>query len=185
MKTETENSVDVRIFGLSFTSHYILESNYFSREASCISFSHIRSSHWNQTPDTVILDQICSQKHMTGPNRPPFKRWISLTKPTAASYFMSWSRATSGIDEHTKGALIAQVTKIFANEFSKDKYVDGCIFLMDPTRISEEIQFYHSYKNLQFIWREAGHPFPMLRVGVHALESVWISSKKNPHNHTF
>lgn len=94
---------------------------------------------------------------------------------------MSWSRVTSGIDEDTKGALIAQVTQIFANEFSKDKYVDGCIcFLMDSTKISEEIQFYHSYKNLKSIWREVGHPFPILRLGVHALESVWISSKKNP-----
>lgn len=36
MKTETENSGDVKIFGLGFTSHYILESNYFSWEASCI-----------------------------------------------------------------------------------------------------------------------------------------------------
>lgn len=87
-------------------------------EAKCVSFSHVRISHGKQTPGTVILDQVHSQKHMTGLNRPPFKRrisfpaWLQHKAPTAAHCLMSWSRVTSCIYEESRRALIAQVTKI-------------------------------------------------------------------------
>lgn len=148
------DSSHAKFFGLNFTSHYIPEFSCSSQEAKCVSFSRVRISHRKQTPGTVLLHQIRSQKHMTGLNRPPFKRLTALT-----ARLQHKAHSSPLFNELIEGDLLSLVKmlgellllkapKLLLMDSAREKPVDGFIcFLMDFTRISGEIWFYHSHKN--------------------------------------
>ena len=117
-------------------------------------FSHVRISHGKQTPGTVIVDQTHSQNHMTGLNRPPFKRRTSLTV-----WLQHKAHSSPLFNELIEGDLLSLVKmpgelsllkspKFLLMDSAREKRVDGFIcFLVDFTRISGDTWFYHSHKN--------------------------------------
>lgn len=111
----------------------------------------------------------------------------SSTEPTAAPFPMrgqSWPRVS---DEDSKGALLAQVNKIFSTGISTGEMCRWFYLLPHGSYRDLWSDLVLPFpQKLWLIWKEASHPLLILRVGVHASRSVWISTNKNitkTHSH--
>lgn len=115
---------------------------------------------WNQTWGTVIFDQIHSwttaRPHSRGgiPSLPG-----SSTEPTEVPFSMNGQRWPRVSDEDAKGALLAQVNKIFTTGMSKEEtcwwfYLIPCGFNRDSWG---DVVLPFPQK-LWLIWKEASHP---------------------------
>lgn len=94
--------VTQNFFCLNFTSHYILEFKWFSWEAECALFSHVRISHEIKCDihNHCEIWPGSQRNHLPGLTRPPFQRWNSLPswqqhRAHKSSFFNEWTEVTS------------------------------------------------------------------------------------------